>query len=173
MALQTIRIGSAEDIFQYDDGAFSSGIETSGPIKAGAPVDNDDVIRINELSERAGAKVATVTGIDMQTAAAKTNLYTVPVGRVFYPTAIIIRNPSATLAGGTDYDFGTGALCTTWRQTIDVSSMTTANTDFMIVRGADITKYSECAAADVFGIYVNTGSTGVATVTIDVFGVLV
>jgi len=126
-----------------------------------------------DLAENAITKVATATGVDMKTAAAKTNLYTVPAGKVFYPTHVIIRDPSATLLGGSDYDFGTGALCNTWRQAISLVSMTTANTDFMVIPGADVTKYSECAAASVFGIYVNTGSTGAASATIDLFGFLV
>ena len=50
MALQTIRIGSAVDIFQYDDGDFSSGIEVSAPIKSGAPVDPTDVLRLEDLT---------------------------------------------------------------------------------------------------------------------------
>ena len=124
------------------------------------------------LNENAITKVATVTGVDMQTAAAKTVLYTVPVGKTFYPTHVIIREPSATLLGGSDYDFGTGALCTTWRQAVTLVSMITALTDFMVISGADVTKYTDCAAESVFGIYVNTGSTGAATATIDVFGIL-
>jgi len=125
------------------------------------------------LNENAITKVATVSGVDMQTAAAKTNLYTVPTGKVFYPTHVVIRDPSASLIGGSDYDLGTGALCNTWRQAITLVSMTTPNTDFMVIGGVDVTKYAECAAASIFGIYVNTGSTGAATATIDVFGFLV
>jgi len=173
MVLQTIRIGSAEDIIQYDDVDYDSAVETSAPIKAGTPVDPEDVIRLDDSPGITATKVATVTGIDMQTAAAKTNLYTVPAGKTFYPTAVVVRDPSASMAGGTDYDFGSGALCTTWRQTIDFSSMTTPNTDFMIVRGADVTKYSEEAAASVFGVYVNTGTTVACTVTMDIYGLLV
>lgn len=44
MALVTIRIGSAIDIHQYDDGVFDSAIETTAPLKAGAPVDPNDVV---------------------------------------------------------------------------------------------------------------------------------
>jgi len=124
------------------------------------------------LRENAITKVATVTGVDMKTAAAKTNLFTVPDGKTFYPIGIVIREPSASMAGGTDYDFGTGALCDTWRQTIDLSSLTTLATDFMEIRGADVTKYTDCAAASVFGIYVNTGTTVACTATIDIFGFL-
>lgn len=124
-----------------------------------------------DLAENAITKVVTVPGVDMKTVA-KTDLYTVPAGKTFYPTSVVIRESSASLAGGTDYDFGTGALADTWRQTIDLSSMTTLATDFMEIRGADVTKYSDCAAASVFGIYVNTGSTAACTATIDIFGFL-
>ncbi len=125
-----------------------------------------------ELNSLALTRVSTTTGVDMKTAA-KTVLYTVPTGKVFYPVMVVVRDPSATLAGGTDYDIGTGANADTWRQAIDLSSMTTPGTDYMVIQGADVTKYSECAAASEFGIKVITGSTGAATATIDVFGFLV
>ena len=124
------------------------------------------------LNQYALTKVATVTGVDMKTAG-KTNLYTVPSGKVFYPVMVVVRDPSASLAGGTEYDFGTGANADTWRQNVSLASMTTLGTDFMVITGADVTKYTECAAADVFGIKVITGSTAACTATIDVFGYLV
>ena len=123
------------------------------------------------LIENAITKVATLTGVDMKTAA-KTTLYTVPPGKVFYPAMVVVRNPSASMAGGTDYDIGTGANADTWRQAVDLSSMTTLGTDFMAVHGEDVTKYSECAADEVFGIKVITGTTAACTATIDVFGYL-
>ena len=124
------------------------------------------------LHDNAITKVATVAGVDMKTVATKTILFTVPTGKTFYPVFVVVREISATLAAGTDYDFGTGALCATWRQAIDLSTMIVALTDFMVIGGADVTKYTDCAAASEFGIYVNTGSAGVATATIDVFGFL-
>jgi len=124
-----------------------------------------------DLKEKAIALLSSTGSVDMQTAAAKTELYTVPTGSVAYITNIIVRTPSATLAGGTDYDFGTGALCDTWKQTVDLSSMT-ATTDYMVI-DSENTKYTISAAGSVIGIYVNTGSTGAATATIDVFGYLV
>jgi len=127
---------------------------------------------MSSLKENAIAKVATVTGVDMQTAA-KTTLYTVPTGKVFYPMMIVVRDPSASMAGGSDYDIGTGANADTWRQAVSLVSMTTLGTDFMIIHGADVTKYTECAAADVFGIKVITGTTAACTATLDVFGYLV
>jgi len=58
MVLQTVRIGSQEDIHQYDDGDYDSGIESSSPIKAGAPVAGDDVLRMDDI----GADVGDVFG---------------------------------------------------------------------------------------------------------------
>jgi hypothetical protein len=122
------------------------------------------------LNENSICLVATVTGVDMKTAG-KTSLYTVPILKVFYPFAVCIRNTSASLAGGTEYDLGTGANCDDWVQNVDLSGMTTLATDFRFITAHE-TKYTECAAAATFGIKVITGSTAACTATIDVFGFL-
>lgn len=129
------------------------------------------MITISALNENAITKLASVTGVDMKTSG-KTTLYSVPAGKTLYVTEVVVREPSASLAGGTDYDLGTGANCDTWRQAVDLSSMTTPGTDYMVIRGADVTKYTESAAASEFGIKVITGSTGAATATVDIFGFL-
>ncbi len=123
------------------------------------------------LIENAISRLSTTTGVDMKTVQ-KNDLYTVPTGKTAYVVFVVIREPSATLAGGTDYDIGTGAAADTWRQNINLSSMTTASTDYMVISGADVTKYTDNAAAAVFGIKPITGSTGAATAVIDVFGFL-
>ena len=123
------------------------------------------------LIENAISRLSTTTGVDMKTVQ-KNDLYTVPTGKTAYVTHVVIREPSATLAGGTDYDLGTGAAADTWRQSINLSSMTTASTDYMVISGADVTKYTDNAAAAVFGIKPITGSTGAATAVIDIFGFL-
>lgn len=109
--------------------------------------------------------LASLAGVDMKTAAS-TTVYTVPTGKTLYIDCVVVRNPSASLAGGTSYSF------TNFRQTVDLSSMTTASTDYMVIRGADVTKYTNIAAAAAFQITVTTGSTGAATATIDLFGFL-
>lgn len=109
--------------------------------------------------------------VDMQTAGL-TVLFSVPSGYYFYPCFLIVRDQNDSMAGGTDYDFGTGASANTWRQAIDLSSMTTAGTDYMVIRGADVTKYTRCDGGDQFGVYVNTGSTAATTAIIDVYGFL-
>lgn len=50
MALKKVRIGSLVDIGQYDDGDYSSAIETDQPIAAGTPVDPDHVVRLTDLT---------------------------------------------------------------------------------------------------------------------------
>jgi len=122
-----------------------------------------------ELNTLAITRLSTTTSVDMKTAGL-TTFYTVPAGKTMYPFAVVVRETSASLAGGTDYDFGTGALANTWRQAVNLSTMTTAGTDYWIIAGA--TKFTDCAAASVFGIYVNTGSTAACTATIDLFGYL-
>jgi len=123
------------------------------------------------LNETAITRLSTTTGVDMKTAA-KTTLYTVPTGKTCYVTHVVVREPSASMAGGTDYDIGQGANADTWRQTVDLSSMTTASTDYMVIAGADVTKYTDSAAGDAFGIKVITGTTAACTAVIDVFGFL-
>ena len=53
MATRSIRIGSLEDIHQYDDGDFDSALETTAPIKVGTPVDPTDVVRLQDLADGA------------------------------------------------------------------------------------------------------------------------
>jgi len=123
----------------------------------------------NELSY---ALIERTAGVDMQTTATKVILYTVPTGKTFYPIAVLVTESDLSLAGLTDVDFGTGALANTWRQAVDLSSMTTADTDYMEIRGADVTKYTDCAAGSEFGLYINTGSTAAASAVITVIGLL-
>jgi hypothetical protein len=123
------------------------------------------------ISEGAMARLVSVENVDMQTAQ-KVDLLTVPAGRTAIITHVVVRETSASLAGGTDYDFGTGANVNSWVQGVDLSGMTDAGSDVRIIdAGSGI--YSECAAESVFAVMVNTGSTTVATATVDVFGYLV
>jgi len=116
------------------------------------------------LRENAITLLESTSGVDMKTAAS-TTLFTVPVGKVAYIAAVVVRDPSASMAGGTDYDF------TQWKQTVDLSSLTTANTDYIVLDGNN-TKYQELAASTAFQITVNTGTTAACTATLDVFGYL-
>jgi len=51
MAIKQIRIGSMEDVHQYDDGDFSKSMAVEDPITcSGIPVDPDDLIKLSNLS---------------------------------------------------------------------------------------------------------------------------
>lgn len=118
------------------------------------------------LNECAITKLSTTTGIDAKTAAS-TLLYTVPTGKTLIISKVVVRTPSATLAGGTSYGV------TNFRAGVDLSTMTTATTDYMVIRGADVTKYTASVAGTAIYFVVTTGSTGAATVVVDLFGYLV
>ena len=63
MARQTVRIGSMVDISAYDDVDYDSAIETTQPIKAGAPIDPNDVVILDEFAEPPANQVASVAVI--------------------------------------------------------------------------------------------------------------
>jgi len=80
MARQSVRLGSMVDAITYDDGAFDSAIETDQPIKAGPPVDANDVIRLGDL-------VGSVIDV----------IY--PIGAIYIST--LSTNPNTLLGSGT------------------------------------------------------------------------
>ena len=53
MAIKYFRIGSSLNAIGYDNTAYDSAIETDEPIKAGAPVDPNDVVRLSDLQNLA------------------------------------------------------------------------------------------------------------------------
>ena len=118
-----------------------------------------------ELIEYGITKLATVSAVDMKTAAA-TTLYTVPPGKTFHISRVVIRNNSASLAGGTSYSF------TGWRSGVDLSGMT-VTTGARTLLQLDNTTYTPVAAVTAFQITVTTGSTLACTATIEVWGYLV
>jgi len=124
-----------------------------------------------ELSEYGITKLATVSAVDMKTVAEVT-LYTVPAGKTFHPFAICVRNNSASLAGGTDYDFGAASGAATWRQTVDLSTMTVTTGERWIFAEHNVT-YTPIPAGTAFVIKPSTGSTLACTAVLDVFGYLV
>ena len=124
-----------------------------------------------ELAEIGITKVATVTGVDMKTAA-ETTLYTPPAGKSFIPFAVCVRSNSASLAGGTDYDFGAASGASTWVQSTDLSGMTVPTGQRWIFATANTT-YTPIPALTAFVLKVSTGSTDACTAPIDVFGYLV
>ena len=121
------------------------------------------------MRENAIVRLASVTA-HVQAGDGKQDLYTVPVGKEFIPVFVGIRKPTASLAGGTDFDFGDGANADTWVNAVDLSGMTAA-TDYYTVTSNN-TKYTIFNAGDVFGVKPVTGATADADVTMDVFGYL-
>jgi hypothetical protein len=117
------------------------------------------------LKENALTKIATVELVDMKTAAS-TTLFTVPAGKSLIVDTIVIRNNSASLAGGTSYGF------TNWRTGIDLSGMT-VTTGYRKLFTVDNTTYTPVASGAAFQITVTTGSTAACTATIEIFGHLV
>jgi len=123
------------------------------------------------------------TSVTMGTNANSTKqiLYTVPAGKKCIITNVIIRNPSASLAGCNDVDFGVGEACATesfLNHETGIVDMTTATTDFMnLVAVSDEYSIIDGDAVNAvdreFGIYIVAGATSAAaTATIDVFGYL-
>ena len=49
MVLRQIRVGSMVNVHQYDDVDYDSAVETDQPMKAGAPVDPNDVLRLADI----------------------------------------------------------------------------------------------------------------------------
>jgi len=111
--------------------------------------------------------------VDVQNGDGKTVVFQVPVGKTMVVTHVVIRSPSGSLAGGTDFDIGSGGSADTWRQTIDLSSLT-ATTDYIVIHSiaAVPVKYTLEVAEAEFGILPITGATGDETATMEVFGYL-
>ena len=104
-------------------------------------------------------------------AAATTTIFTTPVGKVTRISHIIVRDPTASMAGGTDFKFGTGFRN---NAAVDLSSLTGGATDYIVLinataAGAD-QKCTEIAAGTAFELTITTGTTGACTATFDVFG---
>lgn len=120
---------------------------------------------------RAKEKTISLLGsatVNLQNGDGKSTAYTVPTGKKAIITLVVIRNPTASLAAGTDFDIGDGAGADTWKQTVDLSSLT-ATTDHIIIQ-PPATKMTVFDAGDAFGIIPATGATADADATMDVFG---
>lgn len=117
------------------------------------------------LTDKSGAALLGSATIDMKTAAT-TTIFVTPVGKVTRITHIVVRDPTASMAGGTAYTFGNGFRS---NATIDLSSLTTANTDFIVLDQNNV-HASEIAGGSNVQITVTTGTTAACNATIDVFG---
>ena len=121
------------------------------------------------LKDKALSLLGSAT-VDMKTAAT-TTLFTTPVGKVTRISHIVVRDPTASMASGTDFKFGTGFRN---NAAVDLSSLTTANTDYIVLANGTAAgndqKCTEIAASTAFAITVTTGTAAVCNATIDVFG---
>lgn len=117
------------------------------------------------LNENAITLLGSKSAVDMKTAAA-TTIFTVPVGKVCRITSVVVRDTTASLAGGTSYSI------TNWRATFSLAALTSAGTGFITVRGADLAQYTEIAGGTNVQLTVTTGATAAGTATIDIFGYL-
>lgn len=135
-----------------------------------------------DVKEKAAVCLLSSTSITIGTNsnATKIDLYTVPSGKNGIVEYIILREPSGTLVGADDLNFGIGAGTTgSW---IDAEAGVvdmTATDDYMVLERTNhisnefsvIDGDNATANNRTFGIYVVAGATAAAaTVTIDVFG---
>jgi len=121
----------------------------------------------------ADAKQKTVALLDsatvhLQAGDPKSIVYTVPPGKKGVPLYVVIRNPTLSLADGTDFDIGDGAGADTWVTATDLSALT-ASTDCKVIP-APTAKFTIYDAGDEFGIIPVTGATADADAIMDVFG---
>jgi hypothetical protein len=107
--------------------------------------------------------------VNMQNGDGKSIAYTVPTGKIADIYAVKISKPTASLAGGSDFDIGSGANADTWKQTNDLSTMTAA-TNYMYIISSGV-KYTQEVAGAAFGIKPITGATADAQATMEVFGI--
>jgi len=110
----------------------------------------------------------------------KNVIFTVPPGKRAIVSEVVLYNPTATLAGMNDVDFGGGATATSpaWlNNETGIGDMTDVE-DYMILR-SDSDEFiaidgDDSVAVDRdFVMYVVSGSTGAAGVTVAVFGFLI
>jgi hypothetical protein len=115
--------------------------------------------------------IARSTGVDFNDGSGnKIALYTVPAASIFIPTRVLIRNASTSLTTAS-VSFGFNG---------NTANDVIANATYTALTGATLYTVVSAkagstrgAAADVFGVRVNTPQGGAATVTIETFGFLV
>ena len=60
MVRRYVRIGAVDDGWGYDDIDFDSAIETSQTIKAGPPLEGNEVVRLDDLYESIEDRITTL-----------------------------------------------------------------------------------------------------------------
>ena len=122
-----------------------------------------------DAKKKVEAILSTTASVPLIAAGGKQTLYTVPVGKKAVVTAVVIRQPSLAMTGGSDFDLGDGASADTWKETIDLSGLATT-VGYTRITNDNANIASIFDAGDVFGIFPSTGTTAAALVTIEVFG---
>lgn len=114
---------------------------------------------MSALNENAITRVSTTTGIDAKVVAT-TELYEVPVGKVFIPMFVVIRVTAFTSGGkGVEAVASFGGNSATYDDFLNTVTYTVAAADvFLIDRVADATAVVIQAAGDSFRISIETGS---------------
>jgi hypothetical protein len=121
------------------------------------------------LNENSLTKLATVTGVDMNSASAQT-LYAVPTGKSCIISCVVVRNASTSLTTAS-YSFGfTGAAYNDVIATGTHTELTGAT--LYTVLNAGVGSKVGVAAAN-FSVIMNILEGGAATTTMDVFGYLI
>ena len=115
------------------------------------------------LKDKAITLLGSLSGVDMKTAAS-TTIFTTVANKVTRITHDVVRDTSASLAGGTSYSI------TQWRQAFSLAALVTAGTGYIDVYGADLAQYTELAPSTAVQLTVTTGATAAGTATIDIFG---
>ncbi len=105
--------------------------------------------------------------VDLQNGDSKSTVYTVPTGKKAYIFAVVIDTPTASLAGGTDFDIGSGASADSWMDNIDLSQMVNS-TDYRFL--FSMSRYTIETAGKVIGIIPVIGATANAQAVMTVFG---
>ena len=122
-------------------------------------------------SKEKGLMVLATGIVNLQNGDAKTTVLNLPSDKLGAVKAVLIHSPSGSLAGGTDFDIGSGANADTWRQTNNLADMT-ATTSYRYITSDDTTYTIEPNSA-AFGIKPITGATADVTATMVVFGILI
>jgi hypothetical protein len=119
------------------------------------------------LADNAVTLLGTIVGVDLHTAAS-TTIYTTPPGKVTRVLAVLVRDTSASCAGGTNYSVtGLGG-------TFTLTNLTTLGTGYAMATQGTATQGIEVAASTAVQLTVTTGTTAnPCTGTVDVFGTTV
>lgn len=123
---------------------------------------------MSRLATKSDTLLASVAGVDMNTATAST-LYIVPTGKSAVITKIVIRNPSTSLTTAS-YSFGfTGAA---YNDVIADATHTelTGSTLYTVLSAKVGAKVG--IAGDILKVLMNILQGGAATTTVEVFGYL-